>query len=230
MPLTGLPAGISSRSSGPPRPSSPVTLQGYHVFPRPSRENFLGLGGLRRHTFCQQRQKVYTVVSADFQPFTRHGNRDTSSKPPRFIRHRRRFGDFQKTPPKTNGFWISFCVQELHPSSRRNRELTYFYSRCRCIGSLKGIAVLPWQSVLPSDRRNISFTRAGAAAGLLLSQFPLCPITNETLESKGSLETIGFKRLFCLLFQLLGKVGRRRHKKKKLLAKSMPLETKENDL
>ena len=146
---------------------------------------FQGLGGLRRptfpssffflclrrHTFCQQRQKVYTVVSADFQPFTRHGNRDTSSKPPRFIRHRRRFGDFQKTPPKTNGFWISFCVQELHPNSRRNRELTYFYSRCRCIGSLKGIAVLPRQSVLPSDRRNISFTRAGAAAGLLLSQF-----------------------------------------------------------
>ena len=77
----------------------------------------------------------------------------------------------QKTPPKTNGFWISFCVQELHPNSRRNRELTYFYSRCRCIGSLKGIAVLSWQSVLPSDRRNISFTRAGAAAGLLLSQF-----------------------------------------------------------
>ena len=60
---------------------------------------------------------------------------------------------------------------ELHPNSRRNRELTYFYSRCRCIGSLKGIAVLSWQSVLPSDRRNISFTRAGAAAGLLLSQF-----------------------------------------------------------
>ena len=72
VPLTGLPAGISSRSSGPPRPSSPVTLQGYHVFPRPSRGNFLGLGGLRRptfpssffflclrrHTFCQQRQKV----------------------------------------------------------------------------------------------------------------------------------------------------------------------------
>ena len=120
----------------------------------------------------------------------------------------------QKTPPKTNGFWISFCVQELHPNSRRNRELTYFYSRCRCIGSLKGIAVLPWQSVLPSDRRNISFTRAGAAAGLLLSQFPLRPIINEALERKGSFETIGFKRLFCLLFQLLGKVGRRRHKGK----------------
>ena len=49
------------------------------------------------------------------------------------------------------------------------------------------------------------------AAGLLLRQFPLWPITNETLESKGSPETIGLWRLFCPLFQLLGKVGRRRH-------------------
>ena len=45
----------------------------------------------------------------------------------------------------------------------------------------------------------------------MLSRFPLWPITNETLESKGSPETIGLWRLFCPLFQLLGKVGRRRH-------------------
>ena len=51
----------------------------------------------------------------------------------------------------------------------------------------------------------------GAAAGLLLSRFPLRPITNAALEGKGSFETIGFKRLFCPLFQLVGKVGRRRH-------------------
>ena len=47
----------------------------------------------------------------------------------------------------------------------------------------------------------------------MLSQFPLCPITNETLESKGSLETIGFKRrflhTFCCCWQ---KVCRRRQK------------------
>ena len=151
VPLTGLPAGISSRSSGPPRPSSPVTLQGYHVFPRPSRENFSGFGGPPAAHFSQQ-LFLFMPPAAYFL--------STATK------------SMQKTPPKTNGFWISFCVQELHPNSRRNRELTYFYSRCRCIGSLKGIAVLPWQSVLPSDRRNISFTRAGAAAGLLLSQFP----------------------------------------------------------
>ena len=65
-----------------------------------------------------------------------------------------------------------------------------------------------------------------AAAGLLQSQFLLQPIENATLESKGSFETIGFKRLFCLLFQLLGKVGRRRHVlyAKVLLAESHPPE------
>ena len=35
-----------------------------------------------------------TVVSADFRPLFVAANRDTSSKPPRFIRHRRRFGAF----------------------------------------------------------------------------------------------------------------------------------------
>ena len=67
----------------------------------------------------------------------------------------------------------------------------------------------------------------GAAAGLLLSQFPLRPIINEALERKGSFETIGFKRLFCPLFQLLGKVGRRRHKNKKLLEKQAVGDSKE---
>ena len=105
-------------------------------------------------------------------------------------------------------------LQELWSKSCRKRELAYFYSRCRCIGSLKERAVLPWETDCPSGKSNISSTRVGAAAGLLLSQFPLCPITNATLESKGSLETIGFKRrflhTFCCCWQ---KVCRRRHKK-----------------
>ena len=63
----------------------------------------------------------------------------------------------------------------------------------------------------PSGRPTRPFTCVGAAVGLLQSQFPLQPIANATLESKGSFETIGFKRLFCPLFQLVGKVGRRRH-------------------
>ena len=71
-----------------------------------------------------------------------------------------------------------------------------------------------WESAFLSGRRTGPVIRVGAAAGLLLSQFPLRPIINEALERKGSFETIGFKRLFCPLFQLLGKVGRRRHKGK----------------
>ena len=154
----------------------------------------------------------FTVVSASFQP---RCGMETGTLPRNRLAASATGGAAavsQRTPLEPLGFKTSsFAGQELHPKSRRNRELTYFYSRCRCIGSLKGIAVLPWQSVLPSDRRNISFTRAGAAAGLLLSQFPLRPIINEALERKESFETIGFKRLFCPLFQLLGKVGRRRH-------------------
>ena len=127
-----------------------------------------------------------------------------------------------------NPWFLHFLwrVQELLPKSCRSRELTYFYSRCRCIGSLKERAVLPWETDRPSGKRNISSTRVGAAAGLLLSQFPLRPITNETLESKGSLETIGFKRrflhTFCCCWQ---KVCRRRHKKGVTAGKSRPSET-----
>ena len=82
-----------------------------------------------------------------------------------------------------------------------------------------------WESAFLSGRRTGPVIRVGAAAGLLLSQFPLRPITNAALEGKGSFETIGFKRLFCPLFQLLGKVGRRRHKEK-ATGNSYPPETR----
>ena len=124
------------------------------------------------------------------------------------------------------------------PKSCRSRELTFVYSRCRCIGSLKERAVLPLETDRPSGKRNISSTRVGAAAGLLLSQFPLRPITNATLESTGSLETIGFKRrflhTFCCCWQkvcrrrqktLCEKETRRRHKKGVTAGKSRPSET-----
>ena len=75
-----------------------------------------------------------------------------------------------------------------------------------------------WESVSPGGRPTRSFIRAGAAAGLLHSQFPLRPITNKTLEGKGSAETIGFCWhsfvTFCRYWQ---KVTRRRHEKKLLL-------------
>ena len=57
---------------------------------------------LRRHTFCQQQQKAFTVVSADFQPRcgVKNGTLTTSLHPPQAA--------LRRFPPKTNGFWISF--------------------------------------------------------------------------------------------------------------------------
>jgi hypothetical protein len=40
-------------------------------------------------------------------------NRDTSSKPPRFIRHRRRFDGFLKMPLETDGFKTSFTLKSF---------------------------------------------------------------------------------------------------------------------
>jgi len=100
----------------------------------------------------------------------------------------------QKMPPETHGFWTSFCVQELLPKFRRSRESAFFYSRCRYIGWLKGVVLLPGESILPSGRTTSFFIWAGAAAGLLLSQFPRHLISNETLEGKGNPKTIGFWR------------------------------------
>ena len=100
----------------------------------------------------------------------------------------------QKMPPETDGFWTSFCVQELLPKFRRSRESAFFYSRYRYIGWLKGVVLLPGESILPSGRTTSFFIWAGAAAGLLLSQFPRHLISNETLEGKGNPKTIGFWR------------------------------------
>ena len=100
----------------------------------------------------------------------------------------------QKMPPETDGFWTSFCVQELLPKFRRSRESAFFYSRCRYIGWLKGVVLLPGESILPSGRTISFFIWAGAAAGLLLSQFPRHLISNETLEGKGNPKTIDFWR------------------------------------
>ena len=119
----------------------------------------------------------------------------------------------QKMPPETDGFWTSFCVQELLPKFRRSRESAFFYSRCRYIGWLKGVVLLPGESILPSGRTTSFFIWAGAAAGLLLSQFPRHLISNETLEGKGNPKAIGFcwRSLvtFCRYWQ---KVTRRRQK------------------
>ena len=66
---------------------------------------------------------------------------------------------YEKMPPETDGFWTSFCVQELLPKFRRSRESAFFYSRCRYIGQLKGLTVLSWESVLPKYFLHLSRER-----------------------------------------------------------------------
>ena len=87
-------------------------------------------------------RKIHRRVSR-FPATLWHGNRDTSSKPPRFIRHRRRFGGFPKNATLRFQDFL-FSVQELLPKSRQNRESPFSYSRCRFIGWLKKLAALPW--------------------------------------------------------------------------------------
>ena len=121
-----------------------------------------------------------------------------------------------------NPWFLHFLwrVQELLPKSCRSRELTYFYSRCRCIGSLKERAVLPWETDRPSGKRNISSTRVGAAAGLLLSRFRgSVPVFTPQRGWKPVDTTV---KAFCCCWQ---KVCRRRHKKGVTAGKSRPSET-----
>ena len=100
---------------------------------------------------------------------------------------------YPKSASRNPWFLHFLCrLQELYPKSRRSRESTSPYSRCRYIGWLKGAVLLPGESILPSGRTTSFFIWAGAAAGLLLSQFPRHLISNETLEGKGNPKTIGF--------------------------------------
>ena len=73
----------------------------------------------------------------------RHGNRDTFSKPPRCIRHRRiQRGGFQRTPAETHGFCTSFAA-----CFARWRKTGYTFIALRsvfdgiCIGNQKGIFI-----------------------------------------------------------------------------------------
>ena len=66
----------------------------------------------------------------------------------------------------------------------------------------------------------------GAAADLLLSRFPLRPITSKALESQGGFETIGFKRRFCILFVAVDKKYAAGGKQETTAGKSGPLEAR----
>ena len=86
----------------------------------------------------------FTVVSAGFQP--RCGVK-TGTLPRNHLASSATGGASAVSKERQQKPMVSalpFCVQELHPKSRRSRELTAFYPRCRCIVRVKEIAVLPW--------------------------------------------------------------------------------------
>ena len=118
----------------------------------------------------------------------------------------------QRTPAETHGFCTSFlctrAASEVPP--KRGLDCLLLTLPLHCEGERDCCSTVG-NPYVPAVDASFSSPEPGAAAGLLLRRFPLWPITNETLESKGSPETIGLWRLFCPLFQLVGKVGRRRH-------------------
>lgn len=118
----------------------------------------------------------------------------------------------QRTPAETHGFCTSFlctrAASEVPP--KRGIDCLLLTLPLHCEGERDCCSTVG-NPYVPAVDASFSSPEPGAAAGLLLRRFPLWPITNETLESKGSPETIGLWRLFCPLFQLVGKVGRRRH-------------------
>ena len=88
--------------------------------------------------------KAHTVVSAGFQP--RCGVK-IGTLPRNHLASSATGGASAVSKERQQKPMVSalpFCVQELHPKSRRSRELTAFYPRCRCIVRVKEIAVLPW--------------------------------------------------------------------------------------
>ena len=75
--------------------------------------------------FSQQLEKwakAHTVVSADFQPLARRENRDTSSKPPRCIRHRRRF---ESTHRRVSRFPATLWRENRDTSSKPPRFIRH---------------------------------------------------------------------------------------------------------
>ena len=99
-----------------------------------------------------------------------------------------------KEPFETEGFKTSFPVCKryiLTPADTGNWRISTIAAATWAVEETFSSTV---GKGLPSGRRIIPFTGAGAAAGLLQSQFPLRPITNKALEGKENPKTIGFKR------------------------------------
>ena len=129
-----------------------------------------------------------------------------------------------KEPEETKGFFTSFRAilsSHLIPFSTRSRntvvvvpydELTFLLRRCRsCAATVEPKALFgePVSGSGAVAETVLLRNDAGRLTRTCGRHFNLSP----RHSAQGSEETFGFFRLFCPLFQLLGKVGRRRQNK-----------------
>ena len=94
----------------------------------------------------------------------------------------------QRTPAETHGFCTSFPVCKsyiLTPAEAGNWRISTIAAATWAVEETFSSTV---GNGLPSGRRIIPFTGAGAAAGLLQSQFPLRPITSKALAHQKEIQ------------------------------------------
>ena len=136
----------------------------------------------------------------------------------------------QKMPPETDGFWTSFCVQELLPKFRRSRESAFFYSRCRYIGWLKGLTTLPSENSSPQSHCHSEETAEVPPVADTARRFQeSVPVFMPQRGWKSADTTV---KAFCCCWQkvcrrrqktLCEKETRRRHKKENADGNSEPV-------
>ena len=94
----------------------------------------------------------------------------------------------QRTPAEAHGFCTSFSVCKscyLNPAETGNRLPP---THAAATWAVEETFISTVGNGLPSGRRIIPFTGAGAAAGLLQSQFPLRPITSKALAHQKEIQ------------------------------------------
>ena len=124
--------------------------------------------------FLSIAKERFTVVSAGFQPFARRENRDTSSKPPCCIRHRRRFGVFT--------YFLSLLTKSMPPETKRKncweKYATGGASAIRNTVVSAGFQPLWGVKTGTLPRNRLAFSATGGASAIILAFSRRCAILN----------------------------------------------------
>ena len=147
-------------------------------------------------------------MSADFQP--RCGVKNGTL--PRNHLASSATGGASAVSAKTRWFLDFLLVGKSLACYGPERELTLQQTRCRSRSGEGDDASAAGQS-FPHGRAEGFFDCPCSGSDSRNTPIPCVGGSQDVSLTyrKGSFETFGFKRLFCPLFQLLGKVGRRRH-------------------